>query len=100
MQPSASGAPVGDPQGMRRLASSLRAEAERLSSRSAWLSRRAGRLKFEGPAADELSQTMLTSQRAAERAAGDLKEIANRILSAAARVESDIADWQRRQAAS
>ena len=85
---------------MRRLASSLRAEAERLSARAAWLSRRAGRLKFEGPAADELSQTMLTSQRAAERAAGDLKEIANRILSAAARVESDIADWQKRQAAS
>lgn len=85
---------------MRRLASSLRAEAERLSARSAWLSRRAGRLKFEGPAADELSQSMLTSQRAAERAAGDLKEIANRILSAAARVESDIADWQKRQAAS
>ena len=100
MQQSRSGSPVGDPQAMRRLASSLRAEAEHLSSRSAWLSRRAGRLKFEGPAADELSQSMLTSQRVAERAAGDLKEIANRILSAAARVESDIADWQRRQAAS
>ena len=87
--------PAGDPASMRALASTLRAEAERLSSRAAWLARRAGRLKFEGPAADDLSQAMLTSRRAAERAAGDLKEIANRVLSSAARVESEIAGWNR-----
>jgi hypothetical protein len=81
---------------MRRLARSMRAEAERLAVRSAWLNRRVGRLKFEGPAADDLRQAMLTSQRAAERAAADLKDIANRILSGASRVESDIADWHRR----
>lgn len=80
---------------MRALAASLRKEAEALSSRAAWLARRAGRLKFEGPAADHLSQSMLTSRRTAERAAGDLREIANRILSAAARVESDLADRSR-----
>lgn len=80
---------------MRALASSLRTESERLSTRAAWLARRAGRLKFEGPAAEDLGQAMLTSRRAAERAAGDLKEIANRLLSAAARVETDLAAWQR-----
>ena len=94
---SGSGPPVGDPVAMRALAASLRAESERLASRAAWLSRRAGRLKFEGPAAEELRQSMLTSRRAAERAAGDLKEIANRLLSAAARVETDIDAWQRQQ---
>jgi hypothetical protein len=82
---------------MRALAQSLRAESERLASRAAWLSRRAGRLKFEGPAAAELSQSMLTSRRSAERSAADLKEIANRLLSAAARVETDIDQWQRHQ---
>ena len=86
---------MGDPAGMRALAATLRKESERLSSRAAWLDRRAGRLKFEGPAADDLSQSMLSSRRASERAAVDLREIANRLLSAAARVETDIADWHR-----
>lgn len=80
---------------MRALASALRKESEGLSSRAAWLDRRAGRLKFEGPAADDLSQSILSSRRIAERAAGDLREIANRLLSAAARVETDLADWRR-----
>jgi len=87
--------PVGDPAAMRSLAGELRAEAERLSSRAAWLARRSGRLKFEGPAADDLSQTMLRARRGAERAAADLRDIANRILSAAAKVETDLADWDR-----
>ena len=97
MYQSGAGAPVGDPAVMSAFATSLRKEAERLSSRVAWLDRRAGRLKFEGPAADDLSQTMLSSRRIAERAAGDLREVANRVLSAAARVETEIADWQRFQ---
>lgn len=88
--------PVGDPTAMLALAAQLRQEAEHLSSRAAWLDRRAGRLKFEGPAGDDLAQTMLRSRRVAERAAGDLREIANRVLSGAARVETDLADWQRR----
>ena len=88
--------PVGDPEAMRSLATRLRKEAEQLSSRAAWLDRRAGRLKFEGPAADDLIQTMLRSRRIAERAAGDLRDIANRLLSAAAKVETDLADWARR----
>lgn len=88
--------PIGDPVAMRAFAARLRKESERLSSRAAWLDRRAGRLKFEGPAADDLVQTMLRSRRVAERAAGDLREIANRVLSGAARVETDLADWQRR----
>ena len=80
---------------MRSFAVTLRNEAEKLASRGAWLDRRAGRLKFEGPAADNLSQTMLTTRRAVDRTAGDLREVANRILSAAARVETDIADRKR-----
>ena len=80
---------------MRALATALRNEAEKLAARGAWLDRRAGRLKFEGPAADDLSQTMLTTRRAVDRAAGDLRDIANRVLSAAARVETDIADHRR-----
>lgn len=94
MDPSGPG-PLGDPTAMRALAASLRKEAEALSSRAAWLARRAGRLKFEGPAADDLSQSMLTARRTAERAAGDLRDIANKVLSAAARVESDLADRRR-----
>jgi len=80
---------------MRSLAAHLRNEAERLSARAAWLARRSGRLKFEGPAADALSQSLLRSRRSAERAAGDLRDIANKILSAAAKVESDLVDWER-----
>ncbi|MBW3595264.1 MAG: hypothetical protein KY391_06760 [Actinobacteria bacterium] len=87
--------PAGDPVAMRSFATQLRKESELLSARAAWLDRRAGRLKFEGPAADELSQTMLRSRRAAERGAGDLREIANRVLSAAARVETDLDHWER-----
>ena len=93
------GRPVGDPAAMRSLAAHLRNEAESLSSRAAWLDRRAGRLKFEGPAADEFSQTMLRTRRVTERAAGDLRDIANRILSAAAKVETDLSDWQRARGA-
>lgn len=86
---------MGDPAGMRALASRLRKESEKLSSRAAWLDRRAGRLKFEGPAADQLSQALLTSRRRTERAAGDLREIANRLLSSAARIETELEDWKR-----
>ena len=80
---------------MRAFASALRTEAEKLATRAAWLDRRSGRLKFDGPAADDLRQTMLTTRRAVDRAAGELREVANRVLSAAARVETDIADHRR-----
>ncbi len=95
MELSPNAAPVGDPGAMRAFAALLRKEAESAASRAAWLDRRAARLKFEGPAADELSQTMLTTRRAADRAAGDLRDVANRVLSAAARVETDLAEWRR-----
>jgi hypothetical protein len=80
---------------MRTLATRLRKDSERVASRAAWLARRVGRMKFEGPAADDFRQAMLSSKIDAERAAGELREIANRLLSAAARIESDIADSRR-----
>ena len=90
--------PVRDPAGMRRFARGLRAEAEALASRAAWLARRADRATFEGPAAEPFRQSMLDSRRAVERASVELREIANYVLSAAARVETDQADWKRHQA--
>jgi uncharacterized protein YukE len=80
---------------MRAFAGRLRKDSESIAARAAWLARRAGRMKFEGPAADGFRQEMLSARIDAERAAGELREIANRLLSAAARVETDIADSRR-----
>lgn len=88
-------APIGDPVAMRSFAAALRADAERVAARAAWLARRADRMSFEGPAASDLRQSMLDARRAAERASGDLRDLANQVLSAAARVETDIADYNR-----
>ena len=81
---------------MRAFASSLRAEAEAIAARAAWLARRAGRMRFEGPAASAFKQTMLDARRSAERTSGELREIANYVLSATARLETDLLDWRRR----
>ena len=82
---------TGDPTAMRALAKALRKDAEAVAGRAAWLARRAGRMKFEGPAADDLRQAMVRSRVDADRVAGELREIANRLLSGAARVEDDLA---------
>ncbi len=82
---------------MRAFAGALRADAEAIAARAAWLARRADRLRFEGPAASALRQSMLDARRAAERASGDLRDIANLVLSAAARLETDLLEWRRRQ---
>lgn len=87
--------PVGDPTAMRSYAAALRADAEAVAARAAWLARRAERMNFEGPAASDFRQSMLDTRRAAERASAELRDIANHILSAAARVETDIADYNR-----
>lgn len=91
-------APVGDPTAMRAFATALRADAEKVAARAAWLYRRADRMSFEGPAASNFRQSMLDARRSAERASADLREIANHILSAAARVETDLADYNRYRA--
>ena len=87
--------PVGDPTAMRAFATALRADAEAVAARAAWLARRAERMTFEGPAASDFRQSMLDTRRAAERASAELRDIANHVLSAAARVETDIADYNR-----
>ena len=89
--------PVGDPAGMRAYAALLRKEAEAVASRAAWLARRVDRMAFEGPAASDFRQSMLDARRSAERAAADLKDVANQVLSVAARVETDITEWKRAQ---
>lgn len=75
---------------MRALAAALRKDAESVAGRAAWLARRVGRMKFEGPAADDLRQDMIRARIDADRIAGELREIANRLLSGAARVEDDL----------
>lgn len=92
-------APV-DPASMRTMAAALRAASEKIAARAAWLARRAGRMKFEGAAADELRQEMVRARIDAERAAGELRDIANRLLSSAARIETDLADPATGRAAS
>ena len=83
---------------MRALAKGLRKDSEKVAARAAWLARRTGRMKFEGPAADDFRQEMLSARIDAEKVAGELREIANRLLSGAARVESDISDAKLRRA--
>lgn len=90
-------APAGDPTTMRAYAGSLRKEAEAIAARAAWLARRAERMAFEGPAAGAFRQSMLDARRSAERAAADLRDVANQILSGAARVETDMHEWKRTQ---
>ena len=90
-------APAGDPVSMRAYAGTLRKEAEAIAARAAWLARRADRMPFEGPAAGTFRQSMLDARRSAERAAADLKDVANQLLSGAARVETDLREWERAQ---
>lgn len=78
---------TGDPKAMRALAAALRKDSEAVAARAAWLARRIDRMKFEGPAADAMRQDMIRTRIDAERIAAELKEIANRLLSGAARVE-------------
>lgn len=78
---------TGDPRAMRALAATLRKDSEAVAARAAWLARRVDRMKFEGPAADALRQDMIRARIDADRTAMELKEIANRLLSGAARVE-------------
>ena len=87
---------TGDPRAMRALATALRKDGETVAGRAAWLARRAGRMRFEGPAAEDLKQDFLRAKVDAERVAGELREIANRLLSGAARVETDLAQMGRR----
>jgi uncharacterized protein YukE len=89
--------PVGDAAGMRAYAALLRKEAEAIAARAAWLARRVDRMTFEGPAAATFRQSMLDARRSAERAAADLKDSANQLLSGAARVETDVSEWKRAQ---
>ncbi|MGH2807398.1 MAG: hypothetical protein ACRDKT_08980 [Actinomycetota bacterium] len=96
--PAPGDAPVGDAAAMRAYAGLLRKEAEAIAARAAWLARRAERMSFEGPAAATFRQGMLDARRSAERAAADLKDVANHLLSGAARVETDSAEWKRLQA--
>jgi uncharacterized protein YukE len=97
MMSSAADAPAGDPAAMRAYAGLLRKEAEAIAARAAWLARRVDRMTFEGPAAAVFRQSMLDARRSAEHAAADLKDVANQLLSGAARVETDITEWKRAQ---
>lgn len=80
---------------MRSVASRLRKDSEAIAARAAWLARRAGRMRFEGPAAEDLKQEMLGARVEAERIGAELREIANRLLSASARVETELDEIRR-----
>ena len=91
--------PSGDPAAMRSFALSLRVRAERIAAQAARLNLRVDRMKFEGPAASEFRDSMRVARRQAEAAAAEIKGVANYLLSASARLETEIAEWRRDQIA-
>jgi uncharacterized protein YukE len=89
---------LGDPAMMRSEAYALRSQAEALASLAQQLQGRIESLTFEGPAADRFRSAMTERYQEALRLAGELQDLSQYVLSAAARVEGQIAELRRQEA--
>ena len=88
---------LGDPAGMRALATTLAREASEVAARGDALLKTLDDTTFEGPAATRFRSSVRNEIAEARRVAADLQDLANYITRAAARVESDIAELLRAQ---
>ena len=86
---------VGDPNGMRALASALRSTASAVAATDSAVWRRAPVLEFSGPAAERLAAEMKAWHATVSGAARELDETADLLLRAASQVEEELANRAR-----
>jgi uncharacterized protein YukE len=87
---------VGDPAGMRALASSLRSAADRISQIDADIAGAVGAMTFQGPAGDRFRTRSEGSGRVATRCAERLQGLAATLERSATEVEQAQAERLRR----
>lgn len=81
---------LGDPDGMRALAASLRAHAETVGRIASKLDAGVDRMKFDGPYATTVRARLNAKRRLAEAAQDQLYELAGAIVREAGQVEAEI----------
>src|SRR5687768_1333266 len=89
---------IGDPAGMRALASALRSDAAAIAVLSSGLERQVASAAFYGPAADRMGQRLDGMQRRCVRYAERLLELARLLEVSAAQVEADLRERARKLA--
>ena len=82
---------------MRAEAAMLRSQAEALASLAQQVQARVESIEFEGPAATRFRGAMADQGRRAAQLAGELQDLANYVLRAAARVDAQIAELRRQE---
>lgn len=87
---------VGDPAGMRALASALRRSAEQISQVDSDISAAVSSMTFEGPAGDRFRAATTTTGGRATSAAARLQSLAGTLERSAAEVEQAQAERLRR----
>ena len=75
----------------------LRAQAEAIASLAQQVQARIDGLEFEGPAATRFRGSMADQSRRAAQLAGELQDLANYVLRAAARVEAQLVELRRQE---
>jgi uncharacterized protein YukE len=87
--------PVGDPAAMQAHAQRLRSEASQIAARAAAVTAKVSSARYECPAADRLRHDVSSDQARLIAASERLNALADTIASAASRVQSEQAWWQR-----
>lgn len=75
----------------------LRSQAEALASLAQQVQARIASIEFEGPAATRFRGAMADQGRRAAQVAGELQDLANYVLRAAARVDAQLAELRRQE---
>jgi uncharacterized protein YukE len=82
---------------MRAEAAMLSAQAQSIAALAQQLQAQVEGIEFEGPAATRFRGAMADQSRRAAQLAGELQDLSNYVLRAAARVEAQLAEIQREQ---
>jgi uncharacterized protein YukE len=82
---------------MRAEAAMLSSQAESIAALAQQLQARVEGMEFEGPAATQFRGAMADQSRRAAQVAGELQDLSNYVLRAAARVEAQLAELRREE---
>jgi uncharacterized protein YukE len=88
-----------NPEAMRSEAAALRSEADSLISLSRQIQARVDGMVFEGPAATRFREALAGEGRKVDLAAVELGDLADYVVRAAVRVEAELEEERRREAA-
>ena len=86
-----------NPEAMRAEAAALRSQADALVSLVRRVDAHVEGMEFEGPAAARFREAVGSEGRQVEQAAGQLSDLADHVLRAAARVEEELQELRRRE---